>query len=44
MLDLVCAEKNLPYTATYIEEGETKPDWYVVMYSASFHVIVLYTI
>ena len=30
MSDLIlwCAEKKLPYTATYIEEGDNKPDWY----------------
>jgi hypothetical protein len=26
---LELAEKKLPYEATYIEEGENKPEWYV---------------
>lgn len=31
IVDLIvcCAEKKLPYTATYIEEGDGKPDWFM---------------
>jgi hypothetical protein len=31
MKSLWCAEMNLSYTATYIEDGNNKLDWYVVV-------------
>lgn len=44
-LILRCAEKKLPYTATYIEEGENKPDWYVpfssILYLFSWSVLMM---